>query len=829
MQFEEVLKQIQVDTRWQEHFRHWVPRFIKEATTKNDWSEWDQEVFYEYFERAEGTTVFPIRQDGDVTKEDKEIIKSAWNRIAPLLKEIADSQNEKKPEANQNLLRLIRDELPIQQSPYYNSETLSDEILAKYPLKYGQRRVYELPEGSEFRFSEESTGKVWTIVERSARKIVIKTPNEKSGQDVASTPQRFRNCTVVSLPGTSHKGLESFTCRMVAGLQPNLLTPIVSRDHLAALVKLLKDQCGVSIPDFTGNDWYNDSNAVLRVFKNAMPDVDPYEIVIYPWQALEILRKNKDTPTQNNLAVPDMQKNAPLNTILYGPPGTGKTFNSINYALSIIEGRDLKSYEREDRGEVKKRFDQLLLSEQNPNGQIAFVTFHQSLAYEEFIEGIKPDLNQNEPDLTEKESEGSIRYVLSDGIFKKLAIQAASEFVGAFNTPAGNVLAYNEAYDQLVEEAVSAIERNKPLEITGRDRALFIIEEVTRGNNLRVKHQGGTRLYDVTRTRLAPIANAFPDLDAVQNMHREFRAIVGGMNSSAYYAVLNAIRTRSELRQQTAEPVVQAYNYDEQKAAVSVLSADDFRQPAKKNYVLIIDEINRGNISQIFGELITLIEDGKRAGQREALSVTLPYSRETFSVPPNLYILGTMNTADRSVEALDTALRRRFSFVEMPPIEKHGGIKEKVSINSTDFNFQEILTNINQRLEKLVGRDHKIGHSYFIHQPDWTWNNYLHAFTDKIIPLLQEYFYGDWAKICLVLGTGFVTLKPTDRKGIFAALPPGGDIAIKDSLEDLAGREVWELVSFSNEKSEQQFARALNLLLNKPVANITATESPELV
>ena len=245
-------------------------------------------------------------------------------------------------------------------------------------------------------------------------------------------------------------------------------------------------------------------------------------------------------------------------------------------------------------------------------------------------------------------------------------------------------------------------------------------------------------------------------------------------------------------------------------------------QPSNKeqNYVLIIDEINRGNVSSIFGELITLLEDDKRAGELNEVKVTLPYSKVEFSVPSNVYLIGTMNTADRSVEALDTALRRRFHFEEMLPKpkllspsamfcrllwqeesspwrKKDYQVKEKELLDflgasealwndrkeiwkqmlkdknqdKTDYfdqytftgmNLQQLLDTINQRIEALVDRDHTIGHAYLIGVKNE--EDLKLAFKDKIIPLLQEYFYGDYGKIGLVLGEGFV--KGEEPKGI---------------------------------------------------------------
>ena len=212
---------------------------------------------------------------------------------------------------------------------------------------------------------------------------------------------------------------------------------------------------------------------------------------------------------------------------------------------------------------------------------------------------------------------------------------------------------------------------------------------------------------------------------------------------------------------------------------IDVLNKNGFSgaAPAKGTkgpYVFIIDEINRGNISKIFGELITLIEPSKRLGQSEELQAKLPYSHEEFGIPDNVYLLGTMNTADRSIAMLDTALRRRFSFVEMMP---DSSVLDGVEVEG--ISISGLLTTLNRRIEVLFDREHTLGHAFFTplrHSPSI--QTLGEIFRDKVIPLLQEYFYDDYEKICLVLGDRkrpeqqqFFKVETADLQSLFGVEP----------------------------------------------------------
>jgi hypothetical protein len=229
-----------------------------------------------------------------------------------------------------------------------------------------------------------------------------------------------------------------------------------------------------------------------------------------------------------------------------------------------------------------------------------------------------------------------------------------------------------------------------------------------------------------------------------------------------------------------------------------------FKQICKKaaldpenQYAIFIDEINRGNVSAIFGELITLIEHDKRKGAENEMSVILPYSKKSFSVPKNLDIIGTMNTADRSVEALDTALRRRFSFVEMLPNPELLKDKEIEGIN-----LKVLLEIINERIEVLVDRDHTIGHAFFIN--DSTIEELRNTFANKIIPLLQEYFYGDYSKMEMVIGSAFFDKKEVSKV----------KFAVKSDEFEAEGKVFYiKNISDSSVMSDESFIEALNQLI----------------
>ena len=394
------------------------------------------------------------------------------------------------------------------------------------------------------------------------------------------------------------------------------------------------------------------------------------------------------------------KNNQSKNQILYGPPGTGKTHNAINHALAIIKGYDLNDLiEKEKtipnfRKESKKEFDELV-----KQGQIEFVTFHQSYSYEEFVEGIKPSVNGE-----------NVEYNIEDGIFKKLCLKAQK--VESYD--------FEDIYDDLTSDLSKVSEIKLKTSVQKKD---FVI-----------------RLNDVG------------EIYAITSKGKPV-----GISQKALFDYLK----KGDIPLWHDGSYVRAIgNYLKEKYSSKIQRIDN----SSNKFVLIIDEINRGNMSKIFGELITLIEDSKRIGAKEELRVRLTYSgseeNENFGVPDNVYIVGTMNSADRSIALIDTALRRRFTFFEYTanPI--------LLSENIEGINLKELLSMLNNRIEFLLDKDHLLGHAYFINVASK--RELCEEFRNKVIPLLEEYFYCDYEKIQLVLGDNKEFGKTDNNKIIIA-------------------------------------------------------------
>lgn len=385
-----------------------------------------------------------------------------------------------------------------------------------------------------------------------------------------------------------------------------------------------------------------------------------------------------DNPIQNEII--DKMK-FPLNQILYGPPGTGKTYNTVFKAAQIVEPEKAVA----DYDEALRIFNK------NLGGQIQFITFHQSYSYEDFIQGLRPDI----------EAKGQLSFDRKDGVFKKIADLALQNLKEAEKAPEeiSKLAAFAEALEILKDKVTDNSERVQINEtayfIATEDNAFrYTADNWTLNdkgfNGFRMKYSDLLRFYEEN------VQNR-QDIKSLSNVSG-----LAKQHASYYFKAFEIVKNLMPENASTVELT------------------------KRKNYVLIIDEINRANISRVFGELITLIEPDKRSHGKIPLSCTLP-SGEQFIVPSNLYLLGTMNTADKSIALLDIALRRRFEFVPMYPDYE------------LEYEEKETLRLINERIIKLKGYDFQIGHAYFM-EDDF---KLVDCINNKIIPLLLEYFLND--------------------------------------------------------------------------------------
>ncbi|WP_300024995.1 AAA family ATPase [uncultured Maribacter sp.] len=362
----------------------------------------------------------------------------------------------------------------------------------------------------------------------------------------------------------------------------------------------------------------------------------------------------------------EMNINYPLNTILYGPPGTGKTYNTILKAAQIIVNRKVISYD-----------EALNVFKTNLHERIEFITFHQNYSYEDFIQGLRPDT----------ENDNQLTFERKDGVFKSIADKALKNLRDSEQSPIRKRQfeeVFNEFINPLVEGEIEEIE------VKMKKVSYFITAITNKSIDFRKASGGTAHTLSIGTLKKMYLSESVLDIQGL---------------SSYYLPLLNIL-----------------VNLGKDSSGKKELIK-------RQNYVIIIDEINRANISRVFGELITLIEPDKRSHGKIPLEARLP-SGDPFIVPSNLYIIGTMNTADKSIALLDIALRRRFEFVSMYPLYEIEGQK---------IYDVEILRNINAQIIKTKGHDFQIGHAYFMGDN----KDLIERMNKKIIPLLLEYYMND--------------------------------------------------------------------------------------
>lgn len=571
-------------------------------------------------------------------------------------------------------------------------------------------------------------------------------------------------------------------------LLQDLISGYISKDH--ELTQLVKSQLT--------DDCYKDENYLLVA-----------QDILYT--QLEKTESGSDQNIEPEIFANNQKMKKHLNQILFGPPGTGKTYHTINESVQIIDP-EFYHENSKDRESLRSYYnDKLIIDWETAKGQIGFCTFHQSFSYEDFVEGIKPQ--------KPSDADTYLKYTVEEGIFKRMCKLAERNLKGQ-NIQNQELISFTEdefksaqfyklslgdfseqetkaLYNYWKENNVISIGFGDGLDFSGKNEtevtaiyqekykddfganAINLFKNYLKVGNYVVISKGNLHIRAIGR-----VTGEYYYDPTTEMRHKHFRTVQWIFNDQEI--PVEDLYTKS-LAPQTIYKMKSEWI---QKSFFVNSSASQISEE-QRNYVLIIDEINRGNVASIFGELITLIEPDKRAGNKEELKVVLPYSKDSFTVPSNLYIIGTMNTADRSIEALDTALRRRFSFKEMGPdpalINTEGRLKDS---NGTidDIDVVALLSAINDRIEKLIDKDHKIGHAYFMDIE--TKDDLDMVFRDKVIPLLEEYFFGDYGKIGLVLGDSFVEQTKNDNFNFANFSAYDGQVS-----QDLAERYIYKIKS----------------------------------
>ena len=407
------------------------------------------------------------------------------------------------------------------------------------------------------------------------------------------------------------------------------------------------------------------------------------------WQMKDMMKKEKNNPNQNpqneySMIPENIRQFTNIlrlkkNIILQGAPGTGKTYNTAALALAICCEQI-----PEDHGEVMCRYEEL-----QKEGRIGFVTFHQSMDYEDFVEGIKP-----------KTENGMVSYEVEDGIFKRICVEGLSHLNRESHfIKEENRVSVSQAVHNDIDEAINSFLKDIPKEG-------IYIPSVHNSSKMFLVSKKGETLYIQGDGKPYPVN--MKSVRAEKYDQPSYEPAVGQYIRKHYLSITDSPH------------IVEKTVWNEETRS-------------SENYVLIIDEINRGNVSKIFGELITLLEADKRIGGDHPIRVTLPYSKESFGVPSNLYIIGTMNTTDRSVGNIDYAVRRRFAFATLKAKRE---LVEQNSILEAATLFDAVESFIKKHKIDMDFEDLMVGHSYFFAKDEYELEL---KWQYEILPLLNEY------------------------------------------------------------------------------------------